>query len=112
MLEHFTAKGLTQDEARHQGGRLLGQRLGAIANALLETTQLRRLVLSGGDTSSQVTQVLGPDALEIEGRLAPGAPLCRAISDKPHLRNLELALKGGQMGDQNFFVIARDGTAR
>jgi uncharacterized protein YgbK (DUF1537 family) len=112
MLEYFTADGLTQDDARHQGGRLLGQRLGAIANAVLEATHLRRLVLSGGDTSSQVTQVLGPDALEIDGRLAAGAPLCRVLSDKSHLRNLQLALKGGQMGDENFFVIARDGTAR
>ncbi|MDT8838439.1 four-carbon acid sugar kinase family protein [Paraburkholderia fungorum] len=112
MLESFTADGLTQDDARHQGGRLLGQRLGAIANAVLEATHLRRLVLSGGDTSSQVTQVLGPDALEIDGRLAAGAPLCRVLSDKSHLRNLQLALKGGQMGDENFFVLARDGTTR
>jgi uncharacterized protein YgbK (DUF1537 family) len=112
MLEYFTADGLTQDDARHQGGRLLGQRLGAVANDVLAATHLRRLVLSGGDTSSQVTQVLGPDALEIDGRLAAGAPLCRVLSDKPHLRDLQLALKGGQMGDQNFFVIARDGTTR
>ena len=112
MLEYFAACGLAHDDARHQGGRLLGQRLGAIANDVLEATHLQRLVLSGGDTSSQVTQVLGPDALEIDGRLAVGAPLCRVISEKPHLRNLQLALKGGQMGDQNFFVIARDGITR
>lgn len=112
MLERFTAEGLTQDDARHRGGRLLGQRLGAVANAVLEATHVRRLVLSGGDTSSQVTQVLGPDALEIEGRLAAGAPLCRVLSDKPHLQNLQLALKGGQMGDENFFVVARDGLSR
>jgi uncharacterized protein YgbK (DUF1537 family) len=112
MLECFTADGLTEYDARHQGGRLLGQRLGAVANAVLEATHLRRLVLSGGDTSSQVTQVLGPDALEIDGRLAAGAPLCRVLSDKSHLQNLQLALKGGQMGDENFFVIARDGTTR
>ena len=110
MLECFTADGLTQDDARHQGGRLLGQRLGAVANAVLEATHLRRLVLSGGDTSSQVTQMLAPDALEIDGRLAAGAPLCRVLSDKSHLRSLQLALKGGQMGDENFFVLARDGT--
>ena len=110
MLEYFAADGLTQDDARHLGGRLLGQRLGAVANDVLEATHLRRLVLSGGDTSSQVTQVLGPDALEIHGRLAAGAPLCRVLSDKVHLRDLQLALKGGQMGDEHFFVIARDGT--
>ncbi|TFE36807.1 four-carbon acid sugar kinase family protein [Paraburkholderia dipogonis] len=112
MLGSFISQGASPDDARHLGGRLLGQRLGAIAQAVLETACLGRLVLSGGDTSSQVTQVLGPDALEIDGRLAPGAPLCRVISEKPHLRNLQLALKGGQMGDENFFVIARDGVSR
>ncbi|WMY09576.1 four-carbon acid sugar kinase family protein [Paraburkholderia phenoliruptrix] len=111
MLDSFVSQGMSHDDARHLGGRLLGQRLGVVAQAILEATSLGRLVLSGGDTSSQVTQVLGPDALEIDGRLAAGAPLCRVISDKPHLRNLQLALKGGQMGDANFFVIARDGTA-
>ena len=73
---------------------------------------MRRLILSGGDTSSQVTQVLGPGALEIDGRLAPGAPLCRVISEKPYMSQLQLALKGGQMGDADFFVIARDGTGQ
>ena len=112
MLDSFAATGRTLDDARHIGGRLLGQRLGVIADAILNCVPLGRLVLSGGDTSSQVTQVLAPDALEIDGRLAPGAPLCRVLSDKPHLRGLQLALKGGQMGDANFFVTARDGTPK
>lgn len=110
MLDALVAQGMALDDARHRGGRLLGQRLGAIADAVLRAIPLRRLILSGGDTSSQVTQVLGPDALEIDARLAPGAPLCRMISDKPHLRDLRVALKGGQMGGANFFVTARDGT--
>ena len=110
MLDALVAQGMALDDARHRGGRRLGQRLGAIADAVLRAMPLRRLILSGGDTSSQVTQVLGPDALEIDARLAPGAPLCRMISDKPHLRDLRVALKGGQMGDANFFITARDGT--
>ncbi|MDR5741135.1 MULTISPECIES: four-carbon acid sugar kinase family protein [unclassified Caballeronia] len=109
MLDALVAQGMSLYDARHRGGRLLGQRLGAIADAVLRAVPLRRLILSGGDTSSQVTQVLGPDALEIDARLTPGAPLCRVISDKPHLRDLRVALKGGQMGDANFFVTARDG---
>ncbi|SAK96265.1 HPr kinase [Caballeronia calidae] len=109
MLDALVAQGMSLDDARHRGGRLLGQRLGAIADAVLRAMPLRRLILSGGDTSSQVTQVLGPDALEIDARLTPGAPLCRVISDKPHLRDLRVALKGGQMGDEKFFITARDG---
>ncbi|MPW22542.1 four-carbon acid sugar kinase family protein [Paraburkholderia sp. CNPSo 3157] len=109
MLDALVSGGMSDAEARHRGGRLLGQRLGAIAQSVLEAAPLRRLVLSGGDTSSQVTQVLGPDALEIDARLTPGAPLCRVISNKPHLKQLQVALKGGQMGDANLFVTARDG---
>jgi uncharacterized protein YgbK (DUF1537 family) len=111
MLDALVAQGKTRDDARHRGGRALGQRLGALADAVLKVRPLRRLILSGGDTSSQVTQVLGPDALEIDARLTPGAPLCRVISGKPHLRELQVALKGGQMGDAAFFVRARDGNA-
>ncbi|MEZ0603795.1 four-carbon acid sugar kinase family protein [Paraburkholderia sp. IW21] len=109
MIDSLVARGLSRDEAKHQGGRLLGQRLGSIAEAVLKAVPLRRLILSGGDTSSQVTQVLGPDALEIQARLAPGAPLCRVMSNKPHLQELEVALKGGQMGGVDYFVVARAG---
>ncbi|MEC5408493.1 four-carbon acid sugar kinase family protein [Paraburkholderia sp. MPAMCS5] len=112
MLDSLAAGGMSRDEARHRGGRLLGQRLGAIAKSVLEAVPLRRLVLSGGDTSSQVTQVLAPDALEIDARLTPGAPLCRVISNKPYLNRLQVALKGGQMGDANLFVTARDGNTQ
>ncbi|MEA3129865.1 MAG: 3-oxoisoapionate kinase [Paraburkholderia sp.] len=109
MIDSLMQGGLSRDEAKHRGGRLLGQRLGAIVEAVLKAVPLRRLILSGGDTSSQVTQVLGPDALEIAARLTPGAPLCRVISDQPHLRDLEIALKGGQMGGSDYFVVARTG---
>jgi uncharacterized protein YgbK (DUF1537 family) len=109
MIDALMQGGLSRDEAKHRGGRLLGQRLGAIVEAILKAVPLRRLILSGGDTSSQVTQVLGPDALEIAARLTPGAPLCRVISGKPHLRDLEIALKGGQMGGADYFVVARAG---
>ncbi|CDY78884.1 Candidate type III effector Hop protein [Caballeronia glathei] len=112
LLDALVTQGMTRDDARHGGGRMLGQRLGAIADAVVRGVPLRRLILSGGDTSSQVTQVLGPDALEIDARLTPGAPLCRLISAKPHLRELQVALKGGQMGDANFFITARDGNVR
>lgn len=105
------SRGTSREEAKHHGGRLLGMRLGLIVNTVLLTTPLQRLVLSGGDTASQITRVLAPDALEIEARLAPGAPLCRVISEQPHLRGLQIALKGGQMGDASYFVKVQQGTA-
>jgi uncharacterized protein YgbK (DUF1537 family) len=109
MIDALMQTGLNRDEAKHQGGRLLGQRLGTVVESVLKAVPLRRLILSGGDTSSQITQVLGPDALEIAARLTPGAPLCRVLSSKPHLRELQIALKGGQMGGADYFVVARAG---
>jgi uncharacterized protein YgbK (DUF1537 family) len=83
--------------------------MGRIARELLTRTQLRRLVIAGGDTSSYAAQELGLYALEMKAELTPGAPLCRAHSDDPRLDGLEIALKGGQMGKVDYFGLARGG---
>jgi uncharacterized protein YgbK (DUF1537 family) len=111
MIEALVASGLSAAQARHQGGRTLGVRLGQLTQAVLARQPLRRIVFSGGDTSSQVTQVLAPDALTVVARLAPGAPLCRMHALSGPYDGLEVALKGGQMGDRHYFARARDGHA-
>jgi uncharacterized protein YgbK (DUF1537 family) len=45
----------------------------------------------------------------VAARLAPGAPLCRTWSSQTERDGLELVLKGGQMGSENFFATVRDG---
>ena len=111
MIGALMLAGATRAEAKHAGGRLLGQRMGQIVEKVLRAVPVHRLLLSGGDTSSQITQQLAPDALLIAARLAPGAPLCRVVSQAPHLRHLQIALKGGQMGQPDYFVKALRGTA-
>lgn len=111
MIGALVAAGLSPDAARHEGGRRLGLRLGQVTKDILMRVPLKRLLLSGGDTSSQVTQVLAPDALTIAARLAPGAPLCRMHAADPRLDGMEVALKGGQMGDEAFFERALRGNA-
>ena len=111
LIQALQAQGHGADTARHHGGRLVTDRLGEVVDAIVRAHPLRRLVLSGGDTSSRVTQVLAPEALEIRARLAPGAPLCRLLSSAPHLHGLEVALKGGQMGAADYFVKALHGSA-
>lgn len=103
---------MRKDQAKHLGGRLLAQRLGRFVDGVLREVRLERVVISGGDTSSHVTRQLAPDALVVAARLAPGAPLCRVISDQPHLSDLEIALKGGQMGNSDYFVKALRGTEK
>jgi uncharacterized protein YgbK (DUF1537 family) len=109
LRERLMASGLSQAQAGLQGGRLVGECLGELTELVLQTVEVQRLLLSGGDTSSAIMQRLGPQALQVHARLAPGAPLCKVLSDKPHLRELEVALKGGQMGTADFFVQALRG---
>lgn len=104
-------EGYALDVARREAGRLIGRQLGRLAREVLRQEPLERLLLSGGDTSSQVVQALAPDALLVSARLTPGAPLCRLVSRHAWLDGLEVALKGGQMGDAGFFQTARIGRA-
>lgn len=109
MFLSLVSRGISREQAKQAGGRLLGMRLGLIVKALLLATPLRRLLLSGGDTSSQITRVLAPDSLEIKARLATSDPLCCVIWKQPNLSALQIALKGGQMGDETYFVKALQG---
>ncbi len=111
LIQGLQMRGASLEQARHQSGRLVSERLGIVVDAIVRRYRLRRLVLSGGDTSSRITQALGPDALEIRARLSPGAPLCAVLSSASHLSGLELALKGGQMGAADYFVRALRGSA-
>lgn len=83
--------------------RLLGAAMGRMARELIERSGLRRLVIAGGDTSSYAARELGILALEMQAVLAPGAPLCRVHATDPGLDGLEVALKGGQLGGDDYF---------
>jgi uncharacterized protein YgbK (DUF1537 family) len=109
MIEAMIAKGLPRHEAKTQGGKQLAVALGHTVLNILKTYPLERLVVSGGDTSSQITKVIGPDALVLKSYLSPGAPLCEVRSDQSCIANLEIALKGGQMGERDYFVKALTG---
>ena len=96
---------------RSEAARQVGSALGEVMRRLLDRTRLRRVVVAGGDSSGEVASALGIDALTIVSGLAPGAPLCRAWSSDARRDGLEIALKGGQMGEADFFGLARDGSS-
>jgi uncharacterized protein YgbK (DUF1537 family) len=105
----YTALG-TPPRAAHD--KELGAALGRLLLELVQQTGIRRVVLCGGDTSSHAVQQLNLTAITFAGALASGAPLCRAHADEaPGLDGLELVLKGGQIGPEDFFQIAREGKA-
>lgn len=87
----------------------IGSSLGQILDRLITETGLKRVVLSGGDTSSHAALNLQIDALTSVAKLAPGGPLCRAHSREPSRDGIEIAMKGGQVGAADYFVAARDG---
>ena len=89
----------------------LGIVLGHLLRDVLARSGVRRAIVAGGDTSSHAVQQLGLHALTVAAPLAPGCPLCHGHSDNPALAGLEIALKGGQMGQPGFFRRAKTGTA-
>ena len=90
-------------------GEALGARLGAVLKDALVRSGVRRALVAGGDTSSHAVAELGLYALTWAGRLQTGAPLCRTHAEDPALDGRELILKGGQIGSDDFFEVARRG---
>jgi uncharacterized protein YgbK (DUF1537 family) len=91
-------------------GDSLGQAIGAMLREIIQATGVRRVVLAGGDTSSHAVAQLGAYALTWAAATQPGAPLCRVHSDTQGLDGLELVLKGGQVGSEDFFERVRTGS--
>ena len=89
----------------------IGTGLGEALRRLLEATGLRRAVVAGGDTSGYATRALGINALTALAPMAAGSPLCLAFSNAAPSDGLEIALKGGQMGSEDFFGTVRAGGA-
>jgi 3-oxoisoapionate kinase len=112
----FTASGPSTDQSATidaiAGGRQrIAKSLGTIACQLIETHALRRVVFSGGDTSSHGLGQLDIAALTTRFPLpeTPGSPLCTAHSTNPVFAGLEIAMKGGQLAGDDYFVKIRDG---
>jgi uncharacterized protein YgbK (DUF1537 family) len=100
----YTALGASTSPAT---GESLGIALGQLLHELLSQVPITRIMLCGGDTSSHAVQQLGLSALTWQDSLQPGAPLCRAHYATTTTHSLELILKGGQIGSEDFFNIAR-----
>jgi 3-oxoisoapionate kinase len=109
----FTAMGPATDLGSALGGKrhMVGGALGKIARRLVLEQRLSRLVVAGGDTSSHALGQLPVLALSTRFPLrdTPGSPLCASHSEMPEFAGLEIALKGGQVGGDDYFTRLRDG---
>ncbi|CAN5174614.1 four-carbon acid sugar kinase family protein [soil metagenome] len=105
----FDAIAQTAGLPRTDAARQVGATLAEVMRRVLDRTQLRRIVVAGGDSSGEVASALDIQALTVDAGLAPGAPLCRVWSNVKARDGLQIVLKGGQIGAVDFFGLARDG---
>ena len=93
------------------GRRRLGQALGQIARRLLGRHRITRLILAGGDSSSHALGELDIHALTVRMPMkeTPGSPVCLTQSRIPEYSGLELAMKGGQIGSDDYIVKLKNG---
>jgi uncharacterized protein YgbK (DUF1537 family) len=83
----------------------LGTALGTIAKQAVESTNLKRVVIAGGDTSSYAARAMGIDAMEMIAPVVSGAPLCKAYSKNKMIDCMEVNFKGGQVGSEDYFGL-------
>jgi uncharacterized protein YgbK (DUF1537 family) len=104
-----TNGGAAQRGTQSLSAEALGTALGLLAREAVRQTDLRRLVVAGGDTSSYAARALGIEAVEMLAPLYPGAPLCRAAAPGSPLHGREVNFKGGQVGPAEYFGVLREG---
>ncbi|MDO8777774.1 MAG: nucleotide-binding domain containing protein, partial [Burkholderiaceae bacterium] len=105
----FDATATQAGLARSEAAQRVACGLADVMRRLLDRVPLTRVVVAGGDSSGEVASALDITALSVVAGLAPGAPLCRAWSERRERDGLEIVLKGGQMGTHSFFGAVRAG---
>lgn len=91
--------------------KVIGRAFATLLNSAMIESPLERVVLAGGDTSSHTLRGLPVTALEMVAPISPGVPLCKLHATDPNLNEVEIALKGGQLGGLDYFVQLQDGRA-
>ena len=111
-----TALGPATDEGERlrlipDARRKIGESLGDILKAVMTRVKLRRVFVAGGDSSSHALGRLDVYALTTCAPLpaTPGSPMCHAFSRSTDIDGFEIALKGDQIGADDYFSGLRDG---
>ena len=89
----------------------VGRALGQLLRLLVEEFTLRRVGVAGGDTSGHALSELDIYALTLRYPIAqsPGSPVCTGHRETASPPTVEIVLKGGQIGQADYFVRLRDG---
>ena len=114
VIVHSTKSGSNKRIAAKLKGRtaeVLGAALGKVLRGAAEQSDVRRICIAGGDTSSYAARAMGIEALEMIAPLTPGAPLCLAYALNSSADGLEVVFKGGQVGAENYFQTVLKGNS-
>jgi uncharacterized protein YgbK (DUF1537 family) len=110
----YTALGPSDAYASQDAGSddRVGRALGQLLRLLADEFALKRVAVAGGDTSGQALSELDIHALTLRYPIvqSPGSPVCLGHRDVASERTVEIVLKGGQIGQPDYFVRLRDGT--
>ena len=112
VVVHTTRRGSNgplRQRLKNRTAEVIGTALGQILLGALRESRSGRVCLAGGDTASFAARALGITALSLIAPLSPGAPLCRAHAAEAPVDGLEMVLKGGQVGAENFFGLVKCG---
>ncbi len=92
-------------QSKNLSSEKLGTALGTIAKHAVKYSNLKRVVVAGGDTSSYAARAMEIEAVEMIASLVSGAPLCKAYSKNEKINGLEVNFKGGQVGAEDYFGL-------
>jgi uncharacterized protein YgbK (DUF1537 family) len=112
VIVHSTKAGADKSIAaklRGDTAQTLGTALGQVLLGALAQSNVRRVCVAGGDTSSYAARALGIEALAMVATLTPGAPLCRAFAPGSPVDGREIVFKGGQVGAEDYFQTVKCG---
>jgi uncharacterized protein YgbK (DUF1537 family) len=96
--------GLESQALTHRLGGIFGD----LTKAIICESDVNRVVLVGGDISGRITPKLGIWALQVGRSIGIAAPLCYAYSSYPEIHGIQVALKGGQIGEDSYLGQAKE----
>lgn len=95
-----------------ESSSVIGRVYAALAQCVFARLPLQRLMLAGGDTSSQVVRALGVQSLAIDAINAQSTEaMMRMNAPGTLFDGVQLLMKAGQNGAVDYFVQARDGAS-
>ena len=99
----YTARGETGERQHGIAPATLARACGHFLARVLQQSEVGRVGVAGGDTSSYAMQALDIWGLSYLRQIEPGIALCRTHADNAALAGVEIMLKGGQMGSDLAF---------